>query len=114
MRSFDRDPLTNDLVIIGRDLSIVVDLPAVLRVCEHVAKAILGEMVFAKNTGMPYFQTVWVGNPTTAPFEAAFRARIMAVPEVLEIVDLLTEQVGDSMQYTAEIRTTFGTGQING
>lgn len=113
MRSFGVDG-NNDLFISGRNLSVVDDLQAVLNVCAHAAKAILGEMVFAKQQGMPYFETVWVGNPSTAPFEAAFRARIAQVPGVSEITSLTTEQVGDSMQYVAVIATEFGTGSING
>lgn len=113
MRSFATDN-TNDLFITGRSLSIVTDLAAVLNVCKHAAQGILGEMVLAKDQGMPYFETVWVGNPTAAPFEAAFRVRIAQVDGVVEITSLTTEQVGDVMQYSATIATIYGTGQING
>lgn len=104
----------NDLVLDGRALAVAVDLQAVLQVCAHCAKAILREMVFAQEQGMPYFETVWVGNPTTAPFEAAFRARIAQVDGVVAIDDLTTAQVGDSMVYEATIRTIYGTGAISG
>lgn len=105
---------TNDFLVSGRSLSLVSDLDAVLLVCRHAAQAILGEMVFAQEQGMPYFQTVWVGAPTTAPFEAAFRERIAIVPGVTSIEELTTAQVGDTMQYTATIVTIYGTGTING
>ena len=71
-------------------------------------------MMFAKNQGMPYFQTVWVGAPTTAPFEAAFRGRIPQVAGVTSIEELTTAQVGDKMQYSAVIATIYGTGALNG
>jgi len=74
----------------------------------------LGEMVFEQQQGMPYFQTVWVGAPTTAPFEAAFRERIVQVPGVTGIDELITEQIGDRMQYSATITTIYGTGALNG
>ena len=113
MRTFGVDG-NNDLFITGRNLTIVTDRQAVLEVCEHVAKTILGEMVFAKNQGMPYFETVFVGGPSTAPFEAAFRTRILQVSGVVSIQSLQTEQVGDAMVYQAEIQTIYGVGAISG
>lgn len=103
----------NDFAMVGGNLVMATGVQAVLYICEHVAKAILGEMVFAKDQGMPYFETVWSGTPTTAPFEAAFRARVAQVEGVVEITSLTTEQVGDEMQYTATIRTVYGTGTIS-
>lgn len=113
MRTFATSE-TNDFAITGRSLALVSDIEAVLAVCQHAAQAILGEMVFAKNQGMPYFETVWVGAPTTAPFEAAFRARIAAVSGVTGIDELTTEQVGDTMRYRATIATIYGPGALNG
>lgn len=105
---------TNDFAFTGRSMVLATDLQAVLLVCKHAAQALLGEMVLAKDQGMPYFQTVWVGAPTTAPFEAAFRARIMAVSGVSGIDELTTEQVGDTMRYQATIATIYGPGVLNG
>lgn len=113
MRSFQTDD-TNDLFISGRTLPVVSGLDAVLMVAKHAAQAILGEMVLAKDQGMPYFESVWIGNPIAAPFEAAFRARIARIDGVTEIASLETEQVGDVMQYRAEIVTTYGRGVLNG
>lgn len=113
MKTFATSP-TNDLLISGRSMSLVSGVYAVLSVCEHAAKAILGEMVFAQEQGMPYFQTVWVGHPTTAPFEAAFRERILQIEGVTGIEELTTAQTGDTMTYSARITTVYGTGTING
>lgn len=112
-RCFARDD-NNDLFITGGSLSIVTGIEAVLQICEHAAKAILGEMVFEQQKGMPYFETVWVGNPSTAAFEAAFRTRIAEIDGVTGIEELTTGQSGDSMQYSATIVTVYGTGTING
>lgn len=113
MRTFATNA-SNDLLVTGRSLSLVSDLAAVLLVCRHCAQAILGEMVFAQQQGMPYFETVWIGAPTTAPFEAAFRERIMSVPGVTNIDELTTSQTGDVMTYSATIVTVYGTGALNG
>lgn len=113
MRSFATDA-TNDLFISGRSMASVNDLLAVLNVAKHAAQAILGEMVFAKTQGMPYFETVWSGNPTSAAFEAAFRERVSAIPGVESVASLEVAQVGDVMQYRAEIVTIYGAGVLNG
>lgn len=104
----------NDLVISGRSMVVLSDLDAILQICAQCAKAILGEMVFNTEGGMPYFETVWVGGPSSAAFEAAFRLRIPQIDGVTEIQELTTGQVGDSMQYSATIVTVFGTGAISG
>lgn len=113
MRTF-ATTVTNDFLVSGRSLVLRPNLDAVLLVCRHCAQAILGEMIFAANQGMPYFETVWVGAPTTAPFEAAFRERIARVEGVQSIDELTTEQVGDIMRYSATITTIYGTGALNG
>lgn len=105
---------TNDFLVSGRSLVFRSNIEAVLLVCRHCAQAILGEMMFAANQGMPYFETVWVGAPTTAPFEAAFRDRILQVEGVTGIEELTTAQVGDTMRYSATIATVYGTGVLNG
>lgn len=104
----------NDLSVTSGTLTVARDLDAVLLICQHAAKAILGEMVFQTNQGMPYFETVWDGNPTTAPFEAAFRLRIPQIEGVESIEELITEQVGGRMVYSATINTIYGRGQIGG
>lgn len=104
----------NDLAISGRSMRLVTDIDAVLLVCAHAAKAILGEMVFAQEQGMPYFETVWVGAPRTAPFEAAFRQRIQQVEGVVRVEELETTREDDVMSYRAVITTVYGTGTLNG
>lgn len=104
----------SDFLVTGRSLSLATDLDAVLLVCRHAARAILGEMVFAQDQGMPYFETVWTGAPTTAPFEAAFRERIMQIAGVTEIQELTTSLVNGALSYSATIATIYGTGAISG
>lgn len=114
MRTLSANASRTGFLVVGNSLVLASDVEAVLQVCENVAKSILGEMVFAKDNGMPYFETVWVGAPTSAPFEAAFRERVAQVPGVTAIEELTTSQIGDAMRYTATISTIYGTGVING
>ena len=103
-------------IFIGDDgnLSIVTGLQSVLQCCAHAAKAQLGEMVLATDQGIPTMQTVWGGVINTPQFEAALRIAFLNVTGVLEVVSLVLSQVGDQLNYNAVIRTTFGSGAING
>lgn len=104
----------NDLVI-GEDdrLSIVSGLDAALQNCEHAANTILNEMVLAQGEGIPYFEAIWVGVPNVAVWEAAFRARILAVADVVAIDALALGRTGETLTYRATIATIYGTGEIS-
>ena len=105
----------NDLYIDknGR-LAIFKDLPAILQGCEHVAKALLGEMVLAIDQGIPYFQAVWDGIPNLQQFQTALRTAFLGVDGVVEVISLIVSQNADTLNYTAIIRTVFGGGSISG
>ena len=106
------------------NLAMSVDLQAVLEGCAQVAQTLLGEMIYNTNQGIPYFQVVWVGVPNIQQFEAALRvAWLTTVPNVIEVVSLVTSQVNnpssrsqtaDILTYNAVIRTSFGAGVLSG
>lgn len=101
---------------IGADgnLLIVTGLQAVLYDAERAARTVRGELVFAVDEGIPYFQVVWVGTPNVVQFEAALRARLRKVPDVSDVLALSTRQDRDTLAYEATIRTPYGTGVIDG
>jgi enamine deaminase RidA (YjgF/YER057c/UK114 family) len=103
----------NDLYL-DDDGNIVMatDIQAALQACAEAAKTLLGEMVLNTDQGIPYFQTVWVGVPNVQQFNAALRAAFLAVPNVIEVVSLITSQQNNTLQYTAIIRTSFGAGNL--
>lgn len=96
------------------NISFSYDLQAVLEICREVARARLGEMVFNVDLGIPFFETVWNGVPNIPQFTNALRNAFLSVPDVIEVVSLTTTQINDVLQYTAIIRTSFGTGTLNG
>jgi len=106
---------TNDLFI-GADgsLSLRSDLLAVLQNCEHAAKTMRGEMIYAVDEGLPNFDTVWSGSPNRLQFEAFLRSALEEVEGVIEVQDLTSEQVADVLTYRAVISTIYGIGSING
>ena len=96
------------------NIIIVAGLVAVKQACEHVMKTMLAEMVLAYNQGLPNFQTVWVGAPNVPQFEAAGRAALQNVPDVVQVVSFDTIVRNNTLAYTAVIQTNFGDAVING
>ena len=66
------------------------------------------------NQGIPYFETVWIGVPNIQQFSAALRAAFLTVPNVIEVISLITSQENNTLTYSAIIRTTFGAGNVIG
>jgi hypothetical protein len=96
------------------NLSLSYDLDSIIQQCSQAAKTQLGEMVLNINQGIPYFDQIWVGVVNVEPFASALRAAFLAIPDVVEVVSLITEQISNTLNYSAIIRTTFGTGAVNG
>ncbi len=114
MRVFATDD-NNDLYIaVTGNLAIANDLEAVKQACEHAVQAQLGEMMFSVDQGVPTFETVWVGSPNLPQFEAALRLTLLAVPNVVEVPELVATRLRDTVLYTARIITKFGETYLNG
>ncbi len=105
----------NDLYLgIDGNISISLDLEAVLQNCAHVVKVRLGEVVLNTDQGIPYFETVWNGIPNIIQFESAARSAILGVNGVTEVISFKTFIIDDALEYTAVIKTLYGEGTING
>jgi len=96
------------------NISLSYDVEAVLQACAQAAQTVLGEIIFNVSQGIPFFQTIWNGSPQVQQYTAALRVAFLNVPNVIEVISLMTTQVNNDFQYTAIIRTTFGTGGISG
>lgn len=96
------------------NISISYDLEAVLEACAQAAQTVLGEIIFNINQGIPFFQTVWIGVPNFQQYTAALRLAFLNVPNVVEVVSLMINQVDNELGYTAVIRTIYGSGGISG
>lgn len=104
----------NDLYLDDSDnIAMHVDLLAVQDACLGACRTILGEMVFYINEGLPNFQAIWNGTPDLAQYDAALRATLLAVPDVLEVTSIELEQTGNILNYTVTILTTYGQAQID-
>lgn len=94
------------------NITLVTGLSAVLQTAEHLAYTLTGEMIMALTEGVPFWDTAFSPTPNIAQFEAFLRERILQTPDVLEVLNLEAQQVGDELLYTATLRTPYGDGVI--
>lgn len=95
-------------------LAVASGLDAVSQACVQAAQAILGEMVFAVDKGVPAFSQVWKGSPNLQQFDLYLRKQILSVADVIEIPSLTVEASAGVLSYTATIRTIYGEVTVNG
>lgn len=104
----------NDIGTTNGRLNIAVGLDAVIQNCEHAVKAILNEMIYAQDRGINSFQSVWGNSPNLLSFEASVRTALVRVENVVSVDNFEARIIGDTVSYEATIRSTFGTGTLNG
>lgn len=94
-------------------LAVAEGLDAVRFSCEQAVRAIRGEMLYAADQGMPVFETAF-RQLQIPQFEAAARATLLAVPNVVGVDAFDVGVSGDVLRYTAAIRSTFGPFELAG
>lgn len=96
------------------NLALVRDVDAVAQACTQAASSVLGEMTFAVEKGIPYFDTVFTSRRNIPQFEFYLRKEISAVPDVVDVKSLEVTQEDDVLKYVATVRTIYGEVSING
>jgi hypothetical protein len=105
----------NDLYLdSGNNIAVASGLTAILQACETATKAQLAEMLLETGKGIPNFQTVWIGAPNVPLWTSYIRSTLAAVQGVQQVVSLEVFQRGNTLTYTATIKTQFGNAVING
>jgi len=99
----------NDIYV-GSDGNVVMlsGQPAVADACQTASQAQLGEMIYAATSGIPNFQSVWVGVPNPAIFESYLRKTLAGVPGVLQVKSIAVTTNDNKLSYAAVIETEFG------
>lgn len=107
--------MTNDLVL-GHDggLAVARDREAFAQSARHYMQARLGEMIHNADQGIPFTAVLWGGTPSVAQFEAAGRARLLQVPGALAVESFTARLSGDTIVYSARVRTQWGEVTIHG
>ena len=103
---------TNDAndIYIGGDgnLAIARDVEAVKFACETAARAILAEMIYAQSSGIPYFESVWVGSPNYGVFRKYLRDTLLGIDGVTSVTSLSLAVESGVLYYNAVIQTQYG------
>lgn len=99
----------NDIYL-GKDGNIVVATgeEAVSNACLTASQALLQEMIYSTNKGLPYFQSVFVGSPDYAIFRNSLISTLLAVDGVLNVQSLSLTVVEGVLNYSATILTRYG------
>ena len=104
----------NDIYRAGdNNLGTVTDEEAVEQMCWQAVSAVRGEMIYAADRGVPYFDIVF-NNTNLVQFEAIAREEIELVPGVIEVKEFDVSLNGEVVEYTATIRTEYGDIALNG
>src|SRR5579872_2417176 len=91
------------------NIAIVFGIDAVQQACENAVKAILNEMIYASDSGVPYFETVWrlAGDANLAQYEAVLRETILSVSGVNGIQSMNISISNNHLSYSATINTIY-------
>lgn len=114
MRTFEANQVNDFVINESGMLSIVGGNAAVAAVARSHMQTRRGEMMYSIDEGIPFLPIAWSGTANLAQFEAAARARLMSIPEVLEVVSFSATMAGDTLIYTATLRTDAGEVSVNG
>ena len=108
VQTFATAPGSNDIFLDSSgNLSILSGLAAVEAACVTATKAQFGEMVLATQTGIPNFQTLWIGTPEYGIWKAAILKTLQGVPGVTAVISLDLAVSGSTVSYVARIMTQF-------
>ena len=94
------------------NIAIATGLQAVLQQCEEAVTTLRSELIYQTDRGVDYENTVFKGSPNVVAFNRQARRQILSVVGVIEISMFQSNVVGDTLEYRAEIVTTFGAGEI--
>lgn len=114
IRTLAVDDNNDPLIDAGGNLRLVAGEAAVDLVAKHFIKALLGEMIFKADRGMPHFSTALGVNANLAQFEAAFRARMREIPDIVSVRSFEASIGGDVLRYSATLETIYGVSQLAG
>lgn len=103
-----------DIYAIGGYLQIATGLTAVLQTCERAMKTYLGEMIYAADRGVDYFNYVFGSSANIIQFESGARAQILRVDGVTGILSFSAIVENNELVYSVEIETEYGTDTITG
>ena len=105
----------NDLYLdASGNLAILTDVDALQQVIEQSCKVQLGELAFAADEGIPFFQAAWAGVPNIPQFSAALTTTILGIAGVTSLESLDVSAADGVLSYTAVISTIYSPVSVDG
>lgn len=102
----------NDMMVVDKQLQLSTGLQACLEVCKQAMQTVAGELVFLSGAGIPYFDVVFGSKPNIVAFKAHAKDALLAVDGVTGVDSLTASVSGDTLTYSVNISTTFGTATL--
>lgn len=94
---------------VNGNIAIQQDSPeAVGTLCKAALQTILGELPLFVDVGINYPQFVWIGNPDKKQVDFIFRDTLIAVQDVVSIVQYVSVLEEDVYFFSAIIETAYG------
>jgi hypothetical protein len=113
MQTIKTDPLTQDIIISGGDISIVKDIEAISEACRHAMLTLMDELVYNQGTGIGYFDLVFNDYVDIVGFRQQSIAAIENIYDVVEVRSFEAFIKENDLFYIAVIATTFGELVLN-
>jgi hypothetical protein len=107
MRAIKIDANRNPVITSGRFV-FVFNADVVSQNCEQAMRQQLGELNYAADKGIQYFDNIFTGNPNFQRFESQARRAISAVDGVSGIISFNFEFNDNVLSYNAVISTIYG------
>jgi hypothetical protein len=103
-------------IYLGPDGNLVVlsGINAVAAACRTATLAQLGEMVLATTQGIPNFSAIWTGTPEYNIWKSYILSTLQNVNGVQAVNSLTLSVDGNTISYTANITTIYGSTTVNG
>ena len=100
----------HDLNVEGNDLVLIEDDVQVSQNLDIKLQFFKGEYPLDITFGIPYFENVFVKNPDIPAVSAIFKASIMSVPDVNELLEFSLDYDASArdVSLTFKVNTTFG------
>lgn len=107
------DTLTGDLALDGGDLTFVRGRDAVAQYLSQKLRLFLAEWYLDQTKGIPYFDEVFVKNPSQVVIDTRFKNEILNTAGVVELISYSADLDGPTRRLTLTFSARTEDGQID-
>jgi hypothetical protein len=97
----------------GRNLIMLSGLPACVQNVQQACLMRLAEDVYNQSTGVDYFGTIFTPQQNYSAARQSIINAILSVGDVISIDSLTIATIGNTFNFVANIRTTFGPATVS-